>query len=142
MEKTECQSRCSFLELLVLALLINEGKMHGYALRKKIVSATRKRWDPSIGTIYRMLNSMLEKNLVEKSAEGRKQVYSITQKGVKYFTEISGDLLTRRVGVLAELLRAYFMIAEKNPSIVDEHLKENLKILKEVLDDAQKIFQK
>jgi len=141
MERTRCRARCSFLELLVLALLINEGEMHGYALRKKIISVTREHWNPSIGTIYRLLNNMSEKGLVDKSARGRRQVYTITQKGVEYFAKISRSIITRRVGVLTELLKAYSTLAAESPNLIGGHMEENIKALKKVLDNMWEALQ-
>ena len=135
------QGRCSFLELLILAILISEGGLHGYALYKRILSITQMHWKPSIGTIYRLLNDMADEGIVLKSARGRKHSYSITPKGLEYFIRNSRTPLTRKAGVLATVLEAYFRIAEQEPGIVTDDLKERLRALKSVLEKHRELIE-
>jgi len=129
-----CQNRCSLLELLILAILIKEGKLHGYALYKHIVDITQTRWKPSIGTIYRFLNDMARRGLVLKNVKDRKYEYEVTHKGIEYFIENMRNPLIRLAGILATSLESYFKVAEKNPNILSEDIKERLRTLKKILD--------
>ncbi len=128
------RSRCSFLELLILAILINEGDLHGYALYKRILDVTRMHWRPSIGTVYRFLNDMAERKLILKNIEGRRYSYSITSQGLEYFTRNSKTLLTRKIGALTIVIKAYFKIANDRPNIVTVSLREKLRALRDILD--------
>ena len=135
------QRRCSLLELLILAILTSEGNLHGYALYKRIMEITRMQWKPSIGTIYRLLNNMAERGLVSKNVENRKHSYSITAKGLEYFTENSKIPLIRKAGVLATILEAYFMIAEEKADIITDDLKERLRILNNILEKHRDLVE-
>lgn len=135
MESTRCRGKCSLLELLVLAILINEGPMHGYALHKKIQCVTRASWTPSVGTLYRLLNSMAREGLVAKSGEGRRRSYSVTPAGVEYFVRNSATPLTRKAGVLATMLEALLRAAGEDAFTDD--LRERLGALVEVLEKCK-----
>ena len=136
-----CQNRCSFLKLLLLAILINEGELHGYALYKRILDITQMRWKPSIGTIYRFLNEMAERELVLKIVKERKHSYTITHKGLKYFADNSKIPITRITGILATVLEAYFKITKEKPEMKAEDLNERLKALKKVLERYSKLIE-
>ena len=133
--------RCSLLELLILAMLISEGGAHGYALYKRILEVTQMHWNPSIGTIYRLLNDMASRGLVARDVEGRRRRYSVTGRGVEYFASRARTPLTRKAGVLAAMLEAYFKVAEEQPSLVTGDLKERLKALRDVLDRHGKLLE-
>ncbi len=134
------QSRCSFLELLILAILINEGDLHGYALYKRILDMTRMHWRPSIGTVYRFLNDMAERKLILKNIEGRRYSYSITPQGLEYFIRNSKTLLTRKIGALTTVIKAYFKIAKGRPNIVTANLREKLRALRDTLDEHKQFI--
>jgi len=133
--------RCPLLELLILAMLIKEGDAHGYALYKRILEATQMLWNPSIGTIYRVLNDMTGRGLVAKDVEGRRHRYSVTSKGVEYFASRAQAPLTRKAGVLAAMLEAYFRVAEEEPGLITGPLKERLRILRGVLDRYGRLLE-
>ena len=140
-DEVVCQNRCSFLKLLLLAILINEGELHGYALYKRILNITQMRWKPSIGTIYRLLNEMTERELILKSVKKRKHGYTITSKGLEYFAENSKIPITRVTGMLATILEAYFKITKEKPEMIAEDINERLKALKEVLEKHSKLIE-
>ena len=102
--------RQPFLKVLILAILISEGELHGYLLHKRILHHTCMRWKPSIGTIYRVLNEMVEEGLVLRRDEGRRHSYVVTRKGIEYFIRNSEAPLTRMAGVMATLLNAYLKV--------------------------------
>ena len=136
-----CRARCSFLELLILGILVNEGELHGYALYKRIVDVTQAYWRPSIGTMYRLLNDMARRGLVSRSLKGRRRSYTVTSRGLEYFIKASKPPLTRKAGVLATVLEAYFKLAEENPGIMDEDLKERLRTLMRVLEEHSNLIE-
>ncbi len=136
-----CRNRCSFLELLTLAILINEGELHGYALYKRILDITQMRWKPSIGTIYRLLNDIARRGLVTKNTKDRRYDYRITCEGVEYFMENSRIPLTRMTGMLATALEAYFRIAASRRNALPEDLKERLRALREILNAHSEVIE-
>ena len=107
MEATERRRFKGALKLLVLALALSRGEVHGYEVYKTIGELTGGRWRPSLGTIYRVMNEMVEEGLLEKrtSYEGRRQVglYSPTVKGAAHFLESSTEYL-RRIAIGVELV--------------------------------------
>jgi len=115
--------------------------MHGYALYKRILDITQMHWKPSIGTIYCLLNDIADRDLVLKSVKDRKHNYSITPKGIEYFIKSSRVPLTRKVGVLATVLEAYFRLARQESNIVTEDLKERLRVLRSVLEEYRGLIE-
>jgi len=102
---------------------------------------TRMRWKPSIGTIYRLLNNMAGRGLISKNVENRKHSYSITPKGLEYFTENSKIPLIRKAGVLATILKAYFTIAGEKSIVITDDLKERLRILNNILEEHRDLIE-
>ncbi len=125
--------RCSFLRILILAILINERKLHGYSLYKKILYHTHMKWKPSIGTIYRTLNEMVKEELISKHTENRRYDYIITSKGVEYFIENLRVPIAKMAGILATVLEAYLKVSEEEPYVLTKDIRERLRTLKEVL---------
>mgnify|MGYP003877395077 CR=1 FL=1 len=126
---------------MILAILINEGELHGYALYKRILDITQMHWRPSIGTIYRLLNDMAKRGLVLKNTKGRRHEYKVTCKGMKYFIENSRIPLTRMTGMLATALEAYFRTIKDKPDALPEDLKERLRALTGILDLHSKTIE-
>lgn len=80
------------LELAVLGLL-KERAMHGYELRKQMISRLGFFWTVSFGSLYPTLRKMEKRGVVEKvrAAEPghrRKQIYRITETGEAEFLEL------------------------------------------------------
>jgi DNA-binding PadR family transcriptional regulator len=80
------------LELAVLGLL-KERTMHGYELRKQMISRLGFFWTVSFGSLYPTLRKMEKRGLVEKvrtaqPGHRRKQVYRITTTGEEEFLEL------------------------------------------------------
>lgn len=67
--------------------LLREKPTHAYTLR----AAVEKRYGfrPGVMTAYKVLYLLTKEGLVEKSAEGRKQVYRITPRGRTTLREAS-----------------------------------------------------
>ena len=68
------------LRLYLLALL-EEGPRHGYEVIRDLEERFNGLYSPSAGTVYPRLAKLEEEGLVERSEEGRKSTYRITDKG-------------------------------------------------------------
>ena len=68
------------LRLYLLALL-DEGPRHGYEIIRALEERFNGLYSPSAGTVYPRLAKLEEEGLVERSEEGRKATYSITDAG-------------------------------------------------------------
>ena len=68
------------LRLYLLALL-NEGPRHGYEVIRDLEERFNGLYSPSAGTVYPRLAKLEEEGLVERTDEGRKATYRITDAG-------------------------------------------------------------
>ena len=68
------------LRLYLLALL-NDGPRHGYEVIQDLEHRFNGLYSPSAGTVYPRLAKLEEEGLVERTDEGRKAVYRITDAG-------------------------------------------------------------
>ncbi|WP_270889066.1 PadR family transcriptional regulator [Pedococcus sp. 5OH_020] len=79
------------LRLYVLALL-NEGPRHGYEVIQDLEQRFNGLYSPSAGTVYPRLAKLEEEGLVERTDEGRKAVYRITEAGREEVRSRQDDL--------------------------------------------------
>ncbi len=84
------------LKIVVLKVL-SKKSMNGYEIRKNIEKLVG--WSPSYGSLFPILNDLVEKKMVSIKRVGRKNIYSITKKGQKFMKDIKNDtdLIKRRV---------------------------------------------
>jgi DNA-binding PadR family transcriptional regulator len=68
------------LRLYLLALL-NEGPRHGYEVIRDLEERFNGLYCPSAGTVYPRLAKLEEEALVERTDDGRKAIYRITDAG-------------------------------------------------------------
>ena len=68
------------LRLYLLALL-SDGPRHGYEVIQDLEQRFNGLYSPSAGTVYPRLAKLEEEGLVERTEEGRKAVYRITDAG-------------------------------------------------------------
>jgi DNA-binding PadR family transcriptional regulator len=68
------------LRLYLLALL-NEGPRHGYEIIQTLEERFNGLYSPSAGTVYPRLAKLEEEGLVERTEDGRKGTYRITEAG-------------------------------------------------------------
>jgi DNA-binding PadR family transcriptional regulator len=68
------------LRLYLLALL-NEGPRHGYEVIRALEERFNGLYSPSAGTVYPRLSKLEEEGLVERTEDGRKATYRITDAG-------------------------------------------------------------
>lgn len=79
------------LRLYLLALL-NDGPRHGYEVIQDLEQRFNGLYSPSAGTVYPRLAKLEEEGLVERTDEGRKAVYRITEAGRAEVRERQDDL--------------------------------------------------
>lgn len=70
---------------LFTVLLLESEERHGYELMDRIEEITGDR--PSSSHIYPFLSKMKEQGFVEEEEDGRKKVYSLTEKGEEFASE-------------------------------------------------------
>ncbi|MFC8504055.1 PadR family transcriptional regulator [Pedococcus sp. NPDC057267] len=79
------------LRLYLLALL-DDGPRHGYEVIQDLEQRFNGLYSPSAGTVYPRLAKLEEEGLVERTDEGRKAVYRITEAGRAEVRERQDDL--------------------------------------------------
>jgi len=79
------------LRLYLLALL-NEGPRHGYEVIRALEERFNGLYSPSAGTVYPRLAKLEEEGLVERTDDGRKATYRITEMGQREVTARKFDL--------------------------------------------------
>jgi len=102
------------LKLIVMNIL-SKNNMSGYSLIKQIREETGC-WKPSTGSIYPLLDKMLEDGLVNVKEEGRKKIYALTEKGKENLRE----LIKKKDELFDHLIedwRVYESIAPKKDDI-------------------------
>ena len=96
---------------LYLLTLLNEGPRHGYEVIQELEQRFNGLYSPSAGTVYPRLAKLEEEGLVERTDEGRKATYRITDAGRAEVTARQGDVedlrsdLDQSVRQLAEEVR-------------------------------------
>jgi DNA-binding PadR family transcriptional regulator len=66
---------------LYLLALLNEGPRHGYEIIRALEERFNGLYSPSAGTVYPRLAKLEEEGLVERTDDGRKATYRITDAG-------------------------------------------------------------
>ena len=66
---------------LYLLVLLDEGPRHGYEVIQELESRFNGLYSPSAGTVYPRLAKLEEEGLVQRTDEGRKATYAITDAG-------------------------------------------------------------
>lgn len=96
------------LRLYLLALLA-DGPRHGYEVIQELETRFGGLYSPSAGTVYPRLAKLEEEGLLERTDEGRKATYRITEAGRAEVAARSGELQELR----AELDQSVRRIAEQ-----------------------------
>lgn len=99
-----------YLKVIVLREL-NSHPHTGYELMKKVTECTGSK--PSAGSIYPLLNELLEAGYVSVKEDGRRKIYSITvggKKAIAKFLKEKEQLITKHL----ELMEIVGSIAGKN----------------------------
>lgn len=96
---------------LYLLTLLDEGPRHGYDVIQDLEQRFNGLYSPSAGTVYPRLAKLEEEGLVERTDEGRKATYRITEAGRSEVRAREGDVqdliqdLDQSVRQLAEGVR-------------------------------------
>lgn len=69
------------LGLYALAVMEQDGSLHGYALADRIADRTRGTWRPGAGAIYPALTSLARRHLATVTRDGTRRIYHITPAG-------------------------------------------------------------
>jgi DNA-binding PadR family transcriptional regulator len=77
---------------LYLLSLLDEGPRHGYEVIQDLEQRFNGLYSPSAGTVYPRLAKLEEEGLVERTDEGRKAVYRITEAGREEVRSRQDDL--------------------------------------------------
>jgi len=89
--------KSGLLRFLVLSIIVRYGRIHGYGVYKEFQRLGS--WNPSIGTIYRVLNDLALKGFIEREVEnvnGRRVVYyTASDKGVEEFLRVASCMLSK-----------------------------------------------
>ncbi len=99
--------RRGLLKLLIMTIIIRKKKIHGYGIYKELDELASGIWNPSIGTIYRVLNELVSKEYIRKEEvmQGNRRVvyYIPTEKGIEEFLKAS-DCILRKIRTGIELI--------------------------------------
>lgn len=98
------RKRGEALELTILGLLAN-GPVHGYEMRKRIISVLGPYRAIAFSVLYPQLHRLLEEGKIEEKLDSKtrsrsarkKIVYNITPQGRKWFTELTGKSLEEQL---------------------------------------------
>lgn len=102
------------LRMLILGIIILRGRTHGYEVFKelrRLAELAGCKWNPSLGTIYRFLNEMVDEGLIIKTeiTKGKRSIacYEPTEKGVEEFIK-AGRVFLNKMYISLKLLITIF----------------------------------
>lgn len=127
------RKRTQVLRHLILAVLTTNPQLHGYGIYKRIIYVTQSVWKPSIGTLYRTLNKMVNEGLIKKSnSSSRRLQYEITDAGLDTFVKETLPHAMKSAGILTEFLEAYKEIRKKGnlPKLPDDLVERLIRLHK------------
>ena len=103
------------LKMVILSMVLSRGKAHGYEVYKTLENLACGAWRPSQGTLYRVLNEMVDEGLLRKEVvENRRRIayYTATEKGIGIFLEMLREFIAKLGTVLPLAMEALARIAE------------------------------
>jgi len=138
------------MEDLMFLGLLQEGRKHGYEIRKEINNVVSQFTGVSVKSVYYPLKILEEKGMVTKSV-GRagkrpeKYVYKITQKGKEEFTKLLNKnfLIIQRPYLNIDL--SLYFLQYVDPKIVIRRLENRLNGLRKIkawAENREKTLQK
>jgi len=116
--------------MLILAILINEGRTYRFSLYKKVAQLTHMLWKFSLRAFYSVLDEMNDKGLVKRVSENYE--YEVTTEGIEYFITCSKVQVGKMIDMLITVLNAYTNIADKHPEVISEDLRRKVKEFKSI----------
>jgi len=100
------------LEILVLSIIKNNESISGYEIIKKINKKYHDLWKASAGTIYPLLNRLLERSLIEMHediTENRlKKLYKITEVGKEALRKVLEHDFKPSISTFGDVIRTIF----------------------------------
>jgi DNA-binding PadR family transcriptional regulator len=120
-------------------MIIEHDELHGYKLMNIISEKTG--FDVSPGSIYPILKSLEDKGYLQMTKDGRRKIYSVTNKGKGAYNELKSKHQETKKNLqgLSRLFSEYF--DEELPvSDPENHLKNTPKKLKKQLHDLYNKF--
>ncbi len=118
---------------LYLLTLLDEGPRHGYEVIQDLESRFNGLYSPSAGTVYPRLSKLEEEGLVERTDEGRKATYRITDAGRAEVRARHGDVQDLR----ADLDQSVRQLAEDVRSRVQHQARDLRAELKNAAREAR-----
>ena len=104
------EMRKGFLKMIILKIIYDQP-MHGYDIIHEIEGRTNGQWEPSPGSVYPALESLMSKGYISMEEVDRKKVYAITPEG----REVVQHLKKRRLEMIQELNNLLGDSPEKKP---------------------------
>lgn len=104
---------------LFLLHLLEAGPKHGYELMRDLSDRFGGAYTPSAGTIYPRLGKLQEEGRIERTEDGRKSVYAITDAGRAELAERAEEL----AGIELEVGGSVRSLAREVRSSVDEAMR-------------------
>ncbi|AAK40403.1 PadR family transcriptional regulator [Saccharolobus solfataricus] len=134
------------LKYLVLESL-NERPMRTYEIIKTIEKKFEGSYRPSTGSVYPVLKSLVEKNLVEVKVENNKKIYIITEKGKNELQEIKnkslkllGDNTKFSRQILQELLQIAFYLYDNRSKIDENNIQKIIEYLRNCRNQLKNVL--
>jgi len=100
------------LEILVLSIIKNNESITGYEIIQKINKKYKDLWKASAGTIYPLLNRLLERSIIEMRediTENRlKKLYKITEEGKEALRKVLEHDFKPSISTFGDVIRTIF----------------------------------
>lgn len=95
----------TILELIILRVLRDQKKLHGYEIQRQVMRLLNRTWRPSFSLLYPLLRSMQKRGLIRRTAvfRGRRRIYEyeITDKGLEHYTKLMEMLRKRTYEIIS-----------------------------------------
>lgn len=122
------------LKYAILGLL-SEERRYGYEIKQLFDHRFGEVWSISYGQLYPTLKKLLEYEYIEKKVEqgekaAERNVYSITKKGARFFSEwLHNDTRPPRISVKDDFTLSTLFFEKLNTHEIEEKLRKQLEIL-------------
>ncbi|MFX1236139.1 MAG: PadR family transcriptional regulator [Promethearchaeota archaeon] len=113
----------SGLDILVLSMIKNNPGISGYDISQKINAKFRGMWKASAGTIYPLLNRLVEKGYldVEETVENNRQkkLYSVNKQGIEKVKDLIEINLRHSIDTLGDYMKTVMKAMPTSVSVDD-----------------------
>ncbi len=140
------------LKIMLFKFIAQNDRITGYDFLKY---CKEKGISASSGSVYPHLKEFVRKGLIEKSVSGRKNYYSLTEEGRKYFEQINSykkgvQNIFNKMGVVFENnfsdapdeLREKFNLLYYKVHSTKYNNKKSLKELLSIIQDIEKLLRR